>query len=162
MITSWTAEAPPAPPLSKLADPRLAIVPTPADSPRFLGPTADGKYALHSGRPARDWSTNPPRELWRIQVGDGWSSCAVVGDYVFTQEGSPYNDYETVTCYDLRDGSPQWNHVDERGYSSSLGGDIPSRTRITAAGRSSRVGSSKNSAAFFFPKRKSNSPTPRV
>ena len=58
--------------------------PGPDDYPQFYGP---GRLVTLSGpRLARDWELQPPRELWRRVVGEGWSSFAVVGDAAVTQE----------------------------------------------------------------------------
>src|SRR5688572_7970405 len=45
---------------AQLADPPLVLTPGEGDSPRFLGPTGDGKFPFAGGRLSRDWSQNPP------------------------------------------------------------------------------------------------------
>src|SRR5262249_35565717 len=57
---------------------------TPHDYPRFLG---TGYWAEVKGTDLEtDWQAHPPRELWRHEIGAGWSAFAVVGDYAVTQE----------------------------------------------------------------------------
>src|SRR5207245_9523067 len=61
-----------------------AVVLRPGDWPGFRGPARDSR------RPglliATDWNEHPPRQLWRQRVGPGWSSFAVVGTRLYTQE----------------------------------------------------------------------------
>ena len=45
-----------------------------------------------------DWETHPPKEIWRRKVGPGWSSFAVAGRSLFTQEQR--GDSEVIACYD--------------------------------------------------------------
>ena len=33
-----------------------------------------------------DWKTHPPEEVWRREIGAGWSAFAIVGNYAVTQE----------------------------------------------------------------------------
>jgi hypothetical protein len=54
------------------------------DYPRFRG--ADGLGVSNGAHLARDWSSRPPRLIWRRAVGAGWSAMAIVGGQVFTQE----------------------------------------------------------------------------
>jgi outer membrane protein assembly factor BamB len=74
------------------------------DWPGFRGPARDG--CVVNTRFATNWIEHPPRELWRRPVGLGWSSFAVVGDYVFTQEQR--GDHEVVVCYRIGSGGEVW------------------------------------------------------
>ena len=126
--------------VARLADPPLVLTPSPTDAPQFLGPRGDAIYAEPSGKLARDWSKTPPRELWRVKVGKGWSSFAVVGDYAFTQEETTDDLTELVTCYGLDDGKIRWAHGDPGCYDSSLGGKGPRATPTFFEGKLLSVG----------------------
>ncbi len=95
----------------QLAGGGTALLPAEAgagDWPGFRGPSRDGRVTGITFSP--DWST-PPRQLWRRRVGIGWSSFAVVGEYVFTQE--QHGESELVTCYRAATGENVWvNRVD--------------------------------------------------
>lgn len=73
-----------------------------------------------------EWSTSAPTEVWRRPVGPGWSSFAVDGDRIFTQEQR--GDDELVTCYRLDDGEPVWRHPDPVRFWESNGGAGPRAT----------------------------------
>ncbi len=62
---------------------------------QFRGPAGTG--VVDDQLQVTDWKANPPSELWRIQVGPGWSSFAFHNDRLFTQEQRGDNEY--VTCY---------------------------------------------------------------
>lgn len=101
--------------------------PTPqgvADMPRFLGAKGDGVL------PEPDWQTNwkahPPREVWRIKVGDGWAGFAVAGGRAITQEQRDAQEY--VTCYDIATGRLLWAHADESRFDEAMGGIGPRST----------------------------------
>ncbi len=81
-----------------------AGVATAAEWPGFRGPHRDGK--AQGARFDTDWGNNPPRELWRRRVGPGWSSFAVAGDLVFTQEQR--GEEEAMVAYGLADGREVW------------------------------------------------------
>lgn len=82
---------------------------TPHDYPRFLG---DGYWAeVKSVELETDWKAHPPQEVWRREIGAGWSAFAVVGNYAVTQEQRGPN--ELVTCYRVDTGEPVWTHSDE-------------------------------------------------
>lgn len=104
---------------------------TPDDSPQFLGPQRDAH--VNEVHLARDWSTHPPRELWRRAVGAGWSSFAVVGDYAVTQEQRG-ND-ELVVCYRKLTGEVCWTHADPGSFESVIGGNGPRATPTIHSGR---------------------------
>jgi outer membrane protein assembly factor BamB len=78
------------------------------DYPQYLGPQRTG--VLERAAFDRDWKNRPPREVWRRPVGAGWSSFAIVGDFVVTQEER--NEKECVVCYRVSDGSELWVHSD--------------------------------------------------
>jgi outer membrane protein assembly factor BamB len=77
---------------------------TPQDFSRFLG---SGPWAEVTGaRLETDWQAHPPQEVWRREIGEGWSSFAVVGDYAITQEQR--GEQELVSCYRVDDGQLVW------------------------------------------------------
>jgi len=102
------------------------------DYPRFLG---EGYWAeVADIELDTDWDSNPPQELWRTQVGAGWSGFALVGNYAFTQEQR--GDHELVVCYQIATDDPEgemkWTHADSvrfdpRG-TGALGGVGPRAT----------------------------------
>ncbi len=96
----------------------------PGDWPGFRGPDRDGR--LPGVRIATDWKTSPPRELWRHKVGPGWSSFAVVGNRVYTQE--QYGEEEAVNCYDALTGGEIWSHRDGERFEEPLAGPGPRAT----------------------------------
>jgi outer membrane protein assembly factor BamB len=106
------------------------------DYPQFLGPFRTG--SLNQNNLERDWKRNPPRELWRRPVGLGWSSFAVVGNYVFTQEQR--GNQECVVCYSLNSGEELWLHADPVNFTSSLGGPGPRATPTVDQGRVYTIG----------------------
>lgn len=87
----------------------------PGDWPAFRGAERAGHAA---GKFAMDWTT-PPREVWRRRIGPAWSSFAVVGDYLFTQEQR--GDEELVTCYQASTGDEVWANSVHARYDDTMG-----------------------------------------
>ncbi len=124
------AEVRPAEPgtVPELADLRAT---TAQDFPQFLG---DGRRGEVSGvRLARDWQSTPPRLVWRREVGAGWSSFAVVGQFALTQEQRDAE--ESIVCYHLPTGGEVWRHREAASFASLIGGDGPRATPTVVDGR---------------------------
>jgi outer membrane protein assembly factor BamB len=103
----------------------------PGDWPGFRGPNRDG--AVHDVKIATNWNEKPPRLLWKRKIGPAWSSVAVVGDRLFTQE--QLGDKEAVDCLDAATGHIVWSHEDPVRHEDDQGGAGPRATPTFAAGR---------------------------
>jgi outer membrane protein assembly factor BamB len=94
------------------------------DWPGFRGPNRDGDVS--GVRLVTDWKTTPPRLVWRRRIGPAWSSMAVVGDRVFTQE--QVGDSENVVCLDAATGRTAWSHQDAVRHEDGQSGPGPRAT----------------------------------
>jgi len=105
--------------------------PTADDYPEFLG---SGRRATLGNRHlARDWTAQPPKQLWRQPIGAAWSSFAVVGPFAVTQEQR--GDDELVSCYEVATGKLQWAYSTPGRFSAPLAGVGPRATPTIDGGR---------------------------
>ena len=99
--------------------------PGPSDYPRFLG--AEMTNWVPGDQLAADWFENPPKELWRKQIGEGWASFSVYGDYAFTMEQR--GEKEVLVCYELRTGDAVWAHAEDVRFEKRRGTETWGRTK---------------------------------
>ncbi len=92
----------------------------------FRGSERNAVAALDGARINTDWNATKPKQIWRRRVGPGWSSFAVAGELVFTQEQR--GDYELISAYRLSTGEPVWRHQDAARFYESAGGAGPRGT----------------------------------
>ena len=117
---------------TKLATPeseaRVALA-----NPQWSGFRGNDRRGVVSGTQFEtDWSAYPPTELWRVSVGPGWSSFALAGNQLFTQEQR--GEKECVVCYDTNSGAEIWSSEIESRFSDPLGGPGPRATPTLAGG----------------------------
>ncbi len=128
-VTPPTESAPAA--VAPADAPARSIRYKPADWPGFRGPNRDS--IVRAMPIATDWTASPPVQMWRREVGPGWSSFAVNGDLLYTQEQRG-ND-EVVSCYRVSTGQTVWRHRDATRFWESNGGAGPRATPTIAEGR---------------------------
>jgi len=79
----------------------------PGDWPQFRGPNRDG-ISTNSARLSRDWKSTPPRELWSLDVGEGYAGVAVHNGRVYLLDYDRDAKQSALRCLSLADGKEIW------------------------------------------------------
>jgi outer membrane protein assembly factor BamB len=117
----------------------------PGEWPQWRGPRRDGE-SKDAGLNL-DWRTVPPKVVWRQPLEKGYSSVAVAGNRLFTQDKQGGN--ERVLCLDAEKGTLLWSHsypVDYREFRSHATG--PRATPTVHDGRVYAVGATGKFLCF--------------
>lgn len=75
------------------------------DWPRYLGPDGSGRV---EGQIRTDWKSQPPKELWRKDIGRGCTSFAIAAGQVVVMGNKDNRDI--VWCFDAATGKELWTH----------------------------------------------------
>jgi len=105
--------------------------------PEFRGADRAGRSL--GPKISTNWSAHPPQQLWKIPVGPGWSSFAVAGPMLFTQEQR--GPKEAVVCYEADSGKEIWKTEVAARLDDPIGGPGPRATPTLANGALYVVGS---------------------
>lgn len=79
----------------------------PGSWPQFRGPNRDGR-AVAPAELSRDWKSNPPRELWSLDVGEGYAGVAVRDGRVYLLDYDRDAKQSALRCLSLADGKEIW------------------------------------------------------
>lgn len=108
----------------------------PTDFPAYRGRDRDGVVV---GPPlARDWETQPPREIWKQPGGGGFAAFVISGNVAVTIE--QIRAAEAVVCYDIASGKERWRYDYAARFSDFQGGPGPRATPTIFAGMVYSVG----------------------
>lgn len=87
------------------------------DWPQWRGPNRDG-ISKETGL-LKTWPAAGPAVVWRVQLGEGFSSIALVNGYAYTMF-SKGND-EHLVCFDATNGNEKWRFCTDDKYRNSWG-----------------------------------------
>ena len=78
--------------------------------PQFRGPNRDAVMA-QSANIARSWGPGEPRELWGIDVGEGYAGAAVLKGRVYLMDYDQAKRQDILRCLSLADGQEIWRYA---------------------------------------------------
>ncbi len=101
------------------------------DWPQWRGPNQDG-ISRETGLLAK-WPAGGPKQLWRVPLGNGFSSVSVVGNRAYTCFGN--DEGEFAVCVNVADGQTIWKFRIGDLYKNGDYGDGPRATPTVDSGR---------------------------
>lgn len=98
----------------------------------FRGPRRDGVVRDFTAI-SLDWTNDPPREIWRQPIGDGYAAFVLGEGRLYTIEQRRAR--EAITCYDATIGRELWIYDYPSFFKEDLGGNGPRATPTLDGGR---------------------------
>jgi outer membrane protein assembly factor BamB len=86
----------------------LATTGRAGDWPQFRGPNRDG-ISRETGL-LRDWPEGGPKQLWQIELCEGYAAPAVFKDRIYINDYDEKGRRWLVRCLSLADGKPIWEY----------------------------------------------------
>ena len=82
----------------------------PGGWPQFRGPNHDG---IAHGSPSlcRNWAVGGPRELWTLDVGDGYAGAAVLNGRAYLMDYDREKKQDALRCLSLDNGLEIWRYA---------------------------------------------------
>jgi outer membrane protein assembly factor BamB len=77
---------------------------------QFRGPNRDG-VSTEATALARSWQPGQPRELWGIDVGDGYAGAVVLNGRVYIMDYDALKKQNALRCLSLADGREIWRYA---------------------------------------------------
>lgn len=108
----------------RAAEAEAVVEPRPVDMPTYRGANAEGLVV--GPKLSQDWSTRPPRAVWKQPCGGGYSQITVVEPFAVTLEQRGAN--EAVVCYDTATGAERWSVEYPAKFDEAMGGPGPRST----------------------------------
>ena len=93
--------------LAMLAGVARAAAPGPAEGSQWRGPNRDGTFP--EAALATDWTTHPPRQAWKANVGIGFTAIAVANGLAYTAGNRDETD--TWYAFDAATGTVKWEYA---------------------------------------------------
>jgi outer membrane protein assembly factor BamB len=97
---------------------------THAEWHQWRGPNRDG-ISVDTGI-RQNWPAEGPKELWRIPLGEGFSSISISNGRAYTMYAK--GEDEIVVCLDAKTGKEIWRYLDDYLFENRQGGNGPRST----------------------------------
>ncbi len=78
--------------------------------PQLRGPNRDG-VSPETANLARTWQAADPRELWAMDVGEGYAGAAILGGRVYVMDYDRDKKQDALRCLSLADGREIWRYT---------------------------------------------------